>query len=74
MKLDDLIRFGEDLQRHAGIPVGLFPDSSPEGMHVLRISGVDFFSALTGQRMTAGAERSPRKASKSTQKTKGMNT
>ena len=48
MKIDDLIRFGEDLQRHAGLRAELFPDSSPEGLHVLRIGGVDFFFRADG--------------------------
>ena len=43
MNTDDLQRLAEDLRRHLRLKVEAFPDSNPEGLHVLRIKGVDFF-------------------------------
>ena len=48
MKMDDLKRFAEDLRRHVGLTVELLPDSNPDGLHVLRINGVDFFFRADG--------------------------
>jgi len=48
MKMGDLERFAEDLQRHVGLTVELLPDSNPDGLHVLRINGVDFFFRADG--------------------------
>ena len=48
MKMDDLERFAEDLRRHVGLTVELLSDSNPDGLHVLRINGVDFFFRADG--------------------------
>ena len=48
MKMDDLERFAEDLRRHVGLTVELLPDSNADGLHVLRINGVDFFFRADG--------------------------
>ena len=48
MKMGDLERFAEDLRRHVGLTVELLPDSNPDGLHVLRINGVDFFFRADG--------------------------
>jgi hypothetical protein len=48
MKMDDLERFAEDLRHHVGLTVELLPDSNPDGLHVLRINGVDFFFRADG--------------------------
>lgn len=48
MKMGDLERFAEDLRHHVGLTVELLPDSNPDGLHVLRINGVDFFFRADG--------------------------
>ena len=48
MKLDDLERFAEDLRHHVGLAVEFLLDSNPDGLHVLRINGVDFFFRADG--------------------------
>ena len=48
MKLDDLERFAEDLRHHVGLTAELLPDSNLDGLHVLRINGVDFFFRADG--------------------------
>jgi len=48
MSPDDLERFAADLQVHARSLLELELDSDPEGLHVLRINGVDFFFNADG--------------------------
>jgi len=48
MKMDELERFAEDLRRHVGLTVELLPDSNPDGLHILRMNGVDFFFRADG--------------------------
>ena len=48
MNADDLRQFAEDLQRHAGVSVELHIDPDPEGLHILRINGVDFYFCADG--------------------------
>ena len=43
MNPEDLQRFAEDLRRHAGLIVEVFQSSRCDGLHVLRINGVEFF-------------------------------
>ena len=47
---NDLERFAEDLQTHAGVSAAFKPDSSPDGLHVLTINNADFyFEANSGK-------------------------
>ncbi len=48
MNTENLERFAEDLRQHAGLAVEFLPDSDPEGLHILRIAGVDFFFYANG--------------------------
>lgn len=48
MKAADLLRFAEDLGRLAGLAVRLELSDDPEGLHVLRVNGVDFFFIAQG--------------------------
>jgi len=69
MKMDDLERFAEDLRHHVGLTVELLSDSNPDGLHVLRINGVDFFfradgSGYDGWGKALPATQSPRQTNK----------
>lgn len=48
MKADDLQRFADDLRRLTGLSVELRIDTESDGLHTLRISGVDFFFRADG--------------------------
>lgn len=48
MKHDDLIRFADDLRDHTGLEIVLVLDFSPSGLHVLKISGADFYFYADG--------------------------
>ena len=48
MSPDDFERFVADLRAYAGLQVELELDADPEGLHVLRINGVDFFFNADG--------------------------
>ena len=48
MTVDDLERFAQDLRNHVGVTVELKIDTSPDGLHVLCINGVDFFFNADG--------------------------
>ncbi len=43
MTTEDLMRFAADLQEHIPTPVELRLADDSDGLHVLTISGVDFF-------------------------------
>ena len=67
--MDDLERFAEDLRHHVGLTVELLPDSNPDGLHVLRINGVDFFfradgSGYDGWGKALATTQSPRQTNK----------
>lgn len=48
MTAEDLKRLADDLRLIAGIKSELKIDSDPNGLHVLRINGVDFFFRADG--------------------------
>ena len=48
MTADDWRRFASDLQAHAGVSAAFQPDSDPDGLHVLRINGTEFFLNADG--------------------------
>ncbi|MBN2561156.1 MAG: hypothetical protein JXQ75_09520, partial [Phycisphaerae bacterium] len=48
MNADDLKRFAEDLRTHLGLSTEVEIDAKPDGLHVLRINGVDFFFNADG--------------------------
>ena len=48
MNADDLQRFAEDLRVQLEVSTELHIDADPEGLHVLRINGVDFFFNVDG--------------------------
>ena len=48
MKQDDLERFADDLRDCTGLDIGLALDPSPDGLHVLKIDGADFFFNADG--------------------------
>jgi len=48
MNADDLQRFTEDLRNQLEVSTELHIDADPEGLHVLRINGVDFFFRADG--------------------------
>ena len=48
MTADDLNRFAEDLRVQLGLSTDVHIDAKPEGLHVLRINGVDFFFNADG--------------------------
>jgi len=69
MKMDDLERFAEDLRHHVGLAVEFLLDSNPDGLHVLRINGVDFFfradgSGYDGWGIALATTQSPRQTNK----------
>lgn len=48
MKAEDFQRFADDLRRLTGVSVELRIDSELDGLHTLRINGVDFFFRADG--------------------------
>lgn len=48
MKADNLQRFADDLRDLARVPVEVEIDDKPDGLHVLRINGIDFFFYADG--------------------------
>lgn len=48
LSAEALKRFAADLRTHTGVKVAVRIDRKPEGMHVLRINGVDFFFYADG--------------------------
>jgi len=45
---EDLIRFADDLRDHTGLDVHLELDPAPDGLHVLTITGTDFYFYADG--------------------------
>jgi len=48
MNADDLQRFTEDLRDQLSLSAEVHLDADPEGLHVLRVNGVDFFFNADG--------------------------
>lgn len=48
MMADDLQRFAVDLRTHTGVAIELALDPKPNGLHILKINGVDFFFHADG--------------------------
>ncbi len=48
MNAENLQRFADDLRQLTGFNVELQLDPKPDGMHTLRINGVDFFFRADG--------------------------
>ncbi|OQZ06788.1 MAG: hypothetical protein B6D36_03225 [Planctomycetes bacterium UTPLA1] len=48
MNANDLDRFAEDLRQLAGLKVEFRISSEPDGLHTIRINGVDFFFRADG--------------------------
>ena len=48
MNTESLERFAEDLRSHTGLSAEFLPDADPQGLHILRIEGVDFFFYANG--------------------------
>jgi|GEM_PF-4166965 len=48
MNADDLKRFEADVRIQLEVPTEVHIDAKPEGPHVLRINGVDFFFHADG--------------------------
>jgi hypothetical protein len=48
MNANDLDRFAEDLRQLAGLKVELRINLEPDGLHTIRINGVDFFFRADG--------------------------
>ncbi len=64
MKTDDFQRFAEDLRDQLSLSADVHIDADPEGLHVLRINGVDFFfnadgSGYDGWGRSCAAPREP---------------
>lgn len=48
MNANDIERFANDLRNLAGLDVELRISSEPDGLHTIRINGVDFFFRAEG--------------------------